>query len=140
MTSVPSLNSSPEAATQAATNKNAELGKDQFLKLFVAQLQHQDPMNPMQDSDFMGQMASFSTLEQVSNMANENAKIAQSLTTTSAVNRYLQSWDVSNLFVVGASAFPQNAAQNPTGTVGALAYWGAEAIRDRYLKNPGRLM
>jgi gluconate 2-dehydrogenase alpha chain len=60
--------------------------------------------------------------------------------TTSAVNRYLQSWDVSNLFVVGASAFPQNAAQNPTGTVGALAYWGAEAIRDRYLKAPGRLM
>ena len=61
------------------------MGKDQFLKLFVAQLQHQDPMNPMQDSDFMGQMASFSTLEQVSNMAGENAKIAQSLTTTGAV-------------------------------------------------------
>ena len=59
---------------------------------------------------------------------------------TSAVNRYLQSWDVSNLFVVGASAFPQNAAQNPTGTVGALAYWAAEAIRDRYMKSPGRLM
>ena len=60
--------------------------------------------------------------------------------TTSAVNRYLQSWDVSNLFVVGASAFPQNAAQNPTGTVGMLAYWAAEAIRDRYMKSPGRLM
>ena len=59
---------------------------------------------------------------------------------TSAVNKYLQSWDVSNLFVVGASAFPQNAAQNPTGTVGALAYWAAEAIRDRYIKAPGRLM
>jgi len=60
--------------------------------------------------------------------------------TTSAVNKYLQSWDVSNLFVVGASAFPQNAAQNPTGTVGMLAYWAAEAIRDRYIKAPGRLM
>jgi gluconate 2-dehydrogenase alpha chain len=60
--------------------------------------------------------------------------------TTSAVNRYLQSWDVSNLFVVGASAFPQNAAQNPTGTVGALAYWTAEAITGRYMKSPGRLM
>jgi flagellar basal-body rod modification protein FlgD len=45
-----------------------EMGKDQFLKLFVAQLQHQDPMNPMNDSEFMGQMASFSTLEQVSNL------------------------------------------------------------------------
>src|SRR3954463_494830 len=64
---------SPPPASQAASGKNAELGKDQFLRLFVAQLQHQDPMNPMQDSDFMGQMASFSTLEQVSNMASDNA-------------------------------------------------------------------
>ena len=48
---------------------------------------------------------------------------------TSALNRYLQSWDVPNLFVIGASAFPQNAGYNPTGTVAALAYWSAEAIR-----------
>ena len=48
---------------------------------------------------------------------------------TSALNRYLQSWDVPNLFVMGASAFPQNAGYNPTGTVGALAYWAAAAIR-----------
>jgi gluconate 2-dehydrogenase alpha chain len=59
---------------------------------------------------------------------------------TSAVNRYLQSWDVSNVFVMGASAFPQNAACNPTGTVCALAYWAAQAIRDRYIKSPGPLV
>jgi len=59
---------------------------------------------------------------------------------TSVVNRYLQSWDVSNLFVIGASAFQNNAGKNPTGTVGALAYWAAEAIRDRYLKKPGALV
>lgn len=59
---------------------------------------------------------------------------------TSAVNRYLQSWDVPNVFVVGASAFPQNAGYNPTGTVGALAYWAADAIKNRYLKNPGPLV
>jgi flagellar basal-body rod modification protein FlgD len=70
---------SPPPASQAAGGKNAELGKDQFLKLFVAQLQHQDPMNPMQDSDFMGQMASFSTLEQVTNMATANEAIAANL-------------------------------------------------------------
>jgi len=74
MPSIPSLNSTPAAKTQAASGSNSAMGKDQFLKLFVAQLQHQDPMNPMQDSDFMGQMASFSTLEQVSNLASENAK------------------------------------------------------------------
>jgi gluconate 2-dehydrogenase alpha chain len=59
---------------------------------------------------------------------------------TSAVNRYLQSWDVPNLFVMGSCAFPQNAGYNPTGTVGALTYWAADAIRNRYLKNPGPLV
>ncbi len=59
---------------------------------------------------------------------------------TSSVNKYLQSWDVHNLFVVGASAFPQNPGYNPTGTVGALAFKAAAAIRDQYLKNPGPLV
>ena len=55
-----------------------------------------------------------------------------------AVNPYLQSWDVPNVFVVGASAFPQNAGKNPTGTVGALAFRAADAIRRQYLANPGK--
>jgi gluconate 2-dehydrogenase alpha chain len=59
---------------------------------------------------------------------------------TSALNRYLQSWDVPNLFVMGATAFPQNAGYNPTGTVAALAYWSAEATRNQYLKSPGPLV
>jgi gluconate 2-dehydrogenase alpha chain len=59
---------------------------------------------------------------------------------TSVVNRYLQSWDVSNVFVMGASVFPQNHGYNPTGTVGALTYWAADAIRTKYLKNPGPLV
>ena len=59
---------------------------------------------------------------------------------TSVVNRYLQSWDVSNLFVIGASNYPQNASYNPTGTLGALAYWAADAIVTNYLKAPGPLM
>jgi gluconate 2-dehydrogenase alpha chain len=58
----------------------------------------------------------------------------------SALNKYLQSWDVPNLFVQGATAFPQNAGYNPTGTVGALAYWSAKAIREQYLKKPGPLV
>jgi len=59
---------------------------------------------------------------------------------TSAVNKYLQAWDVPNVFVIGASAFPQNGANHPTGTVGALACWAADAIKDRYLKRPGALV
>jgi gluconate 2-dehydrogenase alpha chain len=59
---------------------------------------------------------------------------------TSVLNRYLQTWDVPNVFVMGASAFPQNAGYNPTGTVGALTYWALDAIKTRYLKNPGPLV
>lgn len=53
----------------APTNALGTLGKDDFLRLLVTQLQHQDPMNPMDDKDFMGQMAQFSTLEQTTNTA-----------------------------------------------------------------------
>jgi gluconate 2-dehydrogenase alpha chain len=47
---------------------------------------------------------------------------------SSVVNNYGQMWDFANVFVVGASAFPQNAGRNPTGTVGALAYRAADGI------------
>jgi gluconate 2-dehydrogenase alpha chain len=59
---------------------------------------------------------------------------------SSALNKYLQSWDCHNLFVVGANVFPHNSVYNPTGPVGALAYWTADAIKNRYLKNPGPLV
>jgi gluconate 2-dehydrogenase alpha chain len=59
---------------------------------------------------------------------------------SSVVNRYLQSWDAHNLFIMGASTFPQQPAYNPTGPVGALAYWSAEAIVSNYLKSPGPLV
>jgi gluconate 2-dehydrogenase alpha chain len=59
---------------------------------------------------------------------------------TSVVNRYLQCWDADNLFIMGASTFPQQPAYNPTGPVGALAYWSAEAIITKYLKSPGPLV
>ncbi len=59
---------------------------------------------------------------------------------TSVVNRYLQSWDVPNVFVIGASNYPQNASWNPTGTLGALTYWAIDALKSKYLKNPGPLV
>jgi gluconate 2-dehydrogenase alpha chain len=57
----------------------------------------------------------------------------------SVVNSNSQHWQVPNLFVVGASAFPQNGSANPTLTVLALTYRTADAIVDRYLKAPGPL-
>jgi gluconate 2-dehydrogenase alpha chain len=57
----------------------------------------------------------------------------------SVVNKYLQSWECHNLFTVGANVFPHNASYNPTGPVGALAYWTVDAIK-HYVKNPGPLV
>lgn len=59
---------------------------------------------------------------------------------TSVLNRYQQCWDMHNLFVLGASSFPNNAGYNPTGTIGALSLWTAKAILEKYLKNPGPLV
>jgi gluconate 2-dehydrogenase alpha chain len=58
---------------------------------------------------------------------------------TSVVNKYCQVWGVPNLFVVGASNFPQHGGYNPTGTVGALAYHTADALITRYLPSPAML-
>lgn len=53
----------------SATNSGQELGKDAFLKILVTQLQYQDPLQPMNDREFISQMAQFSSLEQMANVA-----------------------------------------------------------------------
>jgi flagellar basal-body rod modification protein FlgD len=52
-----------------------ELGKDEFLKILLTQLTNQDPMEPMNDREFVAQMAQFSALEQMTNMASEFQKL-----------------------------------------------------------------
>lgn len=88
MTSVQDLKSATSTITggqTAASGANSGLGKDDFLKLFVSQLQHQDPLSPMENAEFMGQMASFSTLEQVSKLASANEALAAQMSLTGAV-------------------------------------------------------
>lgn len=58
----------------------------------------------------------------------------------SVTNSYGQVWDTPNVFVTGAALWPQNPGANPTGTIGAVTYRSAEAIRDRYFKRPGELL
>src|SRR5699024_7518208 len=55
-----------------------ELGKDEFMRLLVAQLQNQDPLNPMEDRDFIAQMTTFSSLEQLMNMSKSIDALVQS--------------------------------------------------------------
>src|SRR5262245_57700948 len=59
---------------------------------------------------------------------------------TSVVNRYGQCCDIPNLFVIGFSTFPFPLSFNPTLTIQALAYMRADAIANRYTKNPGPLL
>lgn len=55
------------------------MGKDQFLKLLITEMQHQDPTNPMQDKEFIAQMAQFSSLEQMTNLNTGMNKLLSSI-------------------------------------------------------------
>jgi gluconate 2-dehydrogenase alpha chain len=59
---------------------------------------------------------------------------------SSVTNKYGQVWDTPNVFVTGAALYPQNPGLNPTGPLLALAYLAGECIKDKYLRDPGRLI
>jgi flagellar basal-body rod modification protein FlgD len=61
-----------EKSTSQAVSTNS-MGKDQFLQLLVTQMQYQDPLNPQADTDFIAQLAQFSSLEQMQNLNSTNS-------------------------------------------------------------------
>lgn len=67
MTSISSEYKLPEKTNTVSTN-NSSLGKDEFLKILMTQVQNQDPLNPIDDKEFISQMATFSSLEQMMNL------------------------------------------------------------------------
>lgn len=84
-----------------------ELGKDDFLKLLITQLSNQDPTNPMENTEFISQMAQFSSLEQITNMNNEFARLTASLNVSQAMN------------VIGKTVEVESGDLSVTGTVEA---------------------
>lgn len=82
---VGSTDSTTNTTTTSTTTKSSSLGKDEFLKLLITQLQNQDPMKPMDDSQFVAQLAQFSSLEQMSNIAAASDSSYKSQATTSAL-------------------------------------------------------
>ncbi|MDR3091292.1 MAG: hypothetical protein LBU36_03700 [Clostridiales bacterium] len=65
---------SADTAAAPRSGGNDSLDKNAFLRLLVTQMQYQDPMNPVDDKQFLAQMAQFSALEQMQNLSATNAK------------------------------------------------------------------
>jgi flagellar basal-body rod modification protein FlgD len=63
-----------------------DMGKDDFMKILITQLSHQDPTKPMEDKEFIAQMAQFSTLEQMTNMNKQFSAMSERLNSTQAFN------------------------------------------------------
>lgn len=74
---MPKIDSSFYLANTEQRRPSSELGKDEFLKILMTQLQNQDPLNPLDDKDFIAQMATFSSLEQLMNMSESIDALVQ---------------------------------------------------------------
>lgn len=68
LNSTPALGVPSKSTTAASKTGPDQLGKQEFLKLLIAQLRNQDPMKPMEDREFIAQLAQFSTLETMQNL------------------------------------------------------------------------
>jgi flagellar basal-body rod modification protein FlgD len=76
---------SPSSSTAVQNKKNDELGQEDFLKLMVAQLKNQDPSNPVDNSEFLGQIAQFSMVSGIDDLGVSFGSLASSLFSTQAM-------------------------------------------------------
>src|SRR3954466_12354660 len=122
----PVSSTSSTSSTTPAKTATPTLGKDDFLKLLVGQLQHQDPLAPSDDQQWIGQMAAFSQLEQVSNTAASTEKIVDTLNTNGALS--LIGHTVTYLDQAGAPPPGAVDTVDMTGGVASLTVGGVAGI------------
>ena len=72
------------------------LDKDDFLKILITQLSNQDPTKPMEDKEFIAQMAQFSTLEQMTNMNEGFSKVADRIQSSQALGMLGRTVEIEN--------------------------------------------
>lgn len=90
------IDSSYYLSNQTRGSTSSTLGKDEFLKILMAQLQNQDPLNPMEDKEFISQMATFSSLEQMMEMNKSIGNLVSNQTTSPIIqNSHLIGKEVS---------------------------------------------
>jgi flagellar basal-body rod modification protein FlgD len=104
---------SANTATTTAAGSSSELGKNDFLKLMMAQMQNQDPMNPMDGTQFAAQLAQFSSLEQLTNLNDNVTKsINANYVLTQSINNTLSATLIGKQVKVGGSDLQNNGQQN----------------------------
>ncbi|MGM7681697.1 flagellar hook assembly protein FlgD [Cytobacillus sp. Hm23] len=86
VSSIPSTYSLATYEQEQRNTGSSALGKDEFLKILMTQLQNQDPLNPMEDKDFIAQMATFSSLEQMTNMNDSIERLIEQTIQTNLVS------------------------------------------------------
>jgi flagellar basal-body rod modification protein FlgD len=80
------VNTFNKSIVQNGRQVSNELGKDDFLKLLITQLSNQDPTSPMENTEFISQMAQFSSLEQMTNMSTSFSKMASFINSSEAAS------------------------------------------------------
>ena len=109
---------------------NSNLGKDAFLQLLITQLQNQDPTNPMDDRDFIAQMAQFSSLEQMQNMTSsmnsllESQQQSQLMNYSTFIGKEVQWHEITE----EKDAEGKYIVANGTGAIKSLKYVDGEAV------------
>lgn len=93
----------------------SQLGKDDFMKLMIAQLKNQDPLNPMDGSEYAAQLAQFSSLEQLQNMNDSmNNSIDANYVLTQSINNTLSANLIGKFVKLGGNEITNNTTNNVT--------------------------